>query len=149
LKNSGEFVLYESVRMALELFNLARELKRTRDLYKSVADLAGEIITRHDGDGKWIFVNAEARRVWGLGDRDIKSFHYFDFVHPDDRQATEEIRRRMERDHETVHGFVNRQQTVEGWRLYEWSSAPVLDDSGGFVGFQATGRDITDRDLSG
>jgi PAS domain S-box-containing protein len=146
LKSSGEFVLIEAVRMALELFATHKELERSRDLYESVAQLTGEVITRHDASGRWIFVNEEAKRVWGISEKDIREARYLDFVHPDDRRKTQEAGERMAAGHERVFGLVNRQWTTEGWRTYEWNSAPVLDEEGTYLGFQAGGRDITERE---
>jgi PAS domain S-box-containing protein len=145
LKTSGEFVLLEAIRMAFELFRLNQDLRRERDLFESIADLTGEIIVRHDSDGVWTFVNAFGRGVWGLGETRPAELNYLDFVHEDDREQTKRVAQQMRETRTTVLGLVNRQKTVNGLRTYEWNSHPIINEANEFEGFQATGRDITDR----
>lgn len=145
LKHSGPFVLVETIRQALELFDARLELEHSQRLYRSVADLAGEVVVRVDESGRWVFVNREAERVWGISPDEAVGRRYMDLVHPEDREKTDEALSTMRDRHEPITGLTNRQWTRVGWRVYEWNSAPVLDEHGVYRGFQATGRDVTDR----
>jgi len=145
LKSAGEFMLLESINMAFELFNANRELRRSRDHYRSVVTLSGEIIVRHAADQRWVFVNKTACEFWGKSKSDLLDDGYLSFVHPDDLEATLAAWSTMKDDLQPVWGFINRQLTPKGWRSVEWNSAPLLDRAGHFVGHQATGRDVTER----
>lgn len=145
LKYSGEFVLLETLRMALELFQAHKEAERSRDLYRSIVRLSGEIVIRHAPDQRWVFVNRAACEFWGKTAEELLQTGHLSFVHPEDRSATEEMTRKMAETLEPVWGFVNRQRTPGGWRTVEWNRAPIIDESGHLAGYQASGRDITDR----
>lgn len=145
LKRSGDFVLLESIAMALELFETRQALERSRDLYRSVANLTGDIIVRHDAEGHWVFVNDEAVRRWRISVESDSDRHFMETVHPEDQERTREAGERMRATGRPVSGLVNRTWTVDGWRTYEWNSAPIFDPTGRYVGHQATGRDITER----
>ncbi len=145
LKSAGEFVLLESVSMAFELFEANQELKRSRDHYRSVVTLSGEIIVRHAADQRWVFVNQTACEFWGRSQSELLNDGYLSLVHPDDLDETRAALSTMRDGLEPVWGLVNRQLTPGGWRSFEWNIAPLLDQEGTFVGHQATGRDVTER----
>lgn len=145
LKRSGDFVLLESIAMALELFETRQALERSRDLYRSVANLTGDIIVRHDAEGHWTFLNNEAVRRWQISVEGNTDRHFMETVHPEDQERTREAGEWMRSSGQPVSGLVNRTWTVDGWRNYEWNSAPIFDASGRYLGHQATGRDITER----
>jgi PAS domain S-box-containing protein len=146
LKDSGEFVLLEAISMAFELFDAHRELERSRDLYRSSADLTGDVIVRADAEGRWYFFNREGERVWGVSLDEVYGETFWEYVHPDDRRHTAEAVSYMMESGKPVTGLVNRQRTVFGWRSYEWNGAPIFDSDGSPAGFQATGRDIEERE---
>ena len=145
LKTAGEFVLLESTEMAFALFEAQEQLKSARDEYLSVVELTGDIINRVDKYGRWVFVNSTACNFWGKSEEELKKSEYLDFVHPEDRAKTLSAREVMNDTKEPVYGFTNRQRTPRGWRTVKWNSTPILDEEGEAVGFQATGRDVTEE----
>ncbi|NBC28376.1 MAG: PAS domain-containing protein, partial [Spirochaetes bacterium] len=94
---------------------------------------------------RWIFINKEGRRVWGISLEEAMFRPFMDFVHPEDREATLETDRTLRRRKEPVFGFANRQWTTIGWRTYEWNTFPIVDEFGEYRGHQATGRDVSAR----
>lgn len=145
LKDSGEFVLLETIRLALELYRAHREREQSRQLYRSIAHSTGEIITRVDERNRWIFINKEGQRVWGMSFEEAMFRPFMEFVHPEDREATRQTDRKLRQRKEPVFGFANRQWTTMGWRTYEWNTFPIVDEFGEYRGHQATGRDVTAR----
>ncbi len=148
LKSAGEFVLMESVAMAFELSDAHRQLSRSRDHYESVVRLSGEIVAQHDAEGRWEFVNRAAGDFWGVPRDELLTRDFRSLIHPDDVQEARAALARMKDERAPVWGLVNRQKTPGGWRTVEWNSAPILDESGTFVGHQATGRDVTEREAA-
>ncbi len=138
----GGFVVDETRRRRAE-----RRLAQSREEYRSVVQLAREIIVRFDLDGKWSFLNNEACRFFGAPREDLLGRRYLDYVHPDDRARTLQAGVELRTKKRPVEGFENRQWTPEGWQLVEWSTAPILDESGECVGVQAIGRDVTEQRL--
>jgi len=145
LKSSGDFVVLEAIHMALELFAAQRETERANYEYRSIAQLVGDIIVRHDAKGKWTFVNDAACRFWGTSREKLMGSDFMDFVHPDDREATMRIIEELKHKRSS-YGVVGRERTPHGWRKVEWNRAPILDEHGEYAGHQSTGRDITDRE---
>ena len=120
-------------------------LVASEELYRTVTRLTLDIITRYDLDGVWTFVNDAAAEFYGYPRDELIGRKLTDFVHPEDREATDTAEMRMRKDGSHVWGFVNRQWTPGGWRTVEWNSAPLYDAHGTCVGYQASGRDITQR----
>ncbi|MFP4375680.1 MAG: hypothetical protein ACLFP4_01440 [Spirochaetales bacterium] len=50
----------------MELFRAREELERSREEYRSVAQLVGEIIGRHDAEGNRTFLNEAACAFWRM-----------------------------------------------------------------------------------
>ncbi|HKK47890.1 MAG TPA: histidine kinase dimerization/phosphoacceptor domain -containing protein [Alkalispirochaeta sp.] len=142
LKSSGRTILLEVIHLAFARAADRAEVKQARDLYQSVVNLTGDIITRHDADGNWVYLNERAREVWGVSQVEPASLNYFDYIEPEDRAATEEALRTLRKTCRPV-SLVNRIHTVDGWRIYQWNSAPVIGSNGEYRGLQSTGRDIT------
>ncbi|MFW5689081.1 MAG: PAS domain S-box protein, partial [Spirochaetota bacterium] len=148
LKSSGEFVLLEAIGMALELFKAHEQLERSRDEYRAVVRLSGEIVVRIGVDNRWTFVNTRAAEFYGKRADDLVGRDFFDFVHPEDRSRTLNTADLMHTSRGPIWQFVNRQRSADGWRLVEWSSEPIYGPDGTLNGYRATGRDITEREQS-
>ncbi|MFW6215873.1 MAG: PAS domain S-box protein [Alkalispirochaetaceae bacterium] len=146
LKNSPDHVLLEAIDMALELFEAREELRQAKEMYKSAANLTGDIIVRADAKGRWTFINREGERVWGIKFQEVIGQEFWQLIHPDDRLKTAEAIDWMMKHGKPVTGLVNRNRTVNGWGRYEWNAVPISGRGGRVEGFQATGRDVTGRE---
>ncbi|KXA96643.1 hypothetical protein AKJ38_02900 [candidate division MSBL1 archaeon SCGC-AAA259I14] len=120
------------------------ELEEARDDYRSITNLTGDIIVQVDTEGRWTFLNDGACEFWGKPKEELIGSTFGDYLHPDDQEKTMDAVENMMESGETVKGLVNRQKTPEGWRTVQWNGAPIFED-GEYIGFQATGRDITER----
>jgi len=120
------------------------EIKRARDDYLSITNLTGDIIVKVDADGRWSFLNDGACQFWGKSREELIGSTFADYLHPDDLEKTmaaiEECKNQK-----LKKVVVNRQKTPMGWRTVEWNGIGVYDREGRYLGFQATGRDITKR----
>ncbi|MFW6260700.1 MAG: PAS domain S-box protein [Spirochaetota bacterium] len=145
LKTAGEFVLVQAIEMAFELFESRREAVAAAERYRSVSNLTGEIIVQHDAEGRWTFLNDRACEFWGGTREELLGRVFHDFVHPDDVPAECRVMERLAGNERAVRGHLNRQKTPDGWRVVEWNSEIIRDPGGRAVGYQATGRDVTDR----
>jgi PAS domain S-box-containing protein len=123
---------------------MEEEIKRAKDDYLAITNLTGDIIVQVGTEGKWTFLNDSACQFWGKSREELIGKAFADYLHPDDQEETAAVTERVQKS-ETVRGLINRQKTPEGWRTVEWNASPVFDEAGNYVGFQATGRDITER----
>jgi len=120
------------------------EVRRARDDYLSITNLTGDIIVKINTEGRWTFVNDGACQFWGKPRKELIGSAFADYLHPDDQEkaiaTAEDLKSKKLR-----KGLVNRQKTPKGWRTVEWNGAALFDEEGRYIGFQATGRDITER----
>ncbi len=120
------------------------EVRRARDDYLSITNLTGDIIVKLDTEGRWTFVNDGACQFWGKPRRELIGRDFSDYLHPDDQEIAIAAVKQF-KSNKLVKGLVNRQKTPKGWRTIEWNAAAIFDEEGRYTGFQATGRDITER----
>ncbi len=92
-----------------------------------------------DVNGRFLRVNPAWERTLGYGKNELDGLPYVDFVHPEDKEATNQATSRLGR-HEAVEGFINRYRGKDGsWRTLEWR-ATALDQR-----IYAAARDVTER----
>ncbi len=90
-------------------------------------------------DGYFIRLNPAWERTLGYAREELMKKRFFDFVHPDDQDATLAVFSAQKEQHEVVH-FANRYRCKDGsYRWLDWASAP----SGALL--YAAARDVTDR----
>src|SRR5689334_6691209 len=103
--------------------------------------LAPEIVVLAGFDGYWKRVNPTVEALLGYTERDWRARPFMEFIHPDDRERSEDETRRVF-EGATVHAFENRVLCKDGsYKWIEWTAAPVRERHL----IYAVGRDITDR----
>ena len=93
LKNSGEFVLIESIRMAFELFEAhqtrkrhEKELEQSEELYRSILQASPNAIVQCDMGGRITFCNDKFLQFLGAENREIMiGTHIFDYISHEER----------------------------------------------------------------
>ena len=146
IKNSGEFVLWDTIEVAFELFEAKnryeeanRELKEANDQLERFFSVNLDLLCIADMDGNFVKVNRAWEEVLGHTSEELLKSKFLDFIHPDDMQPTLDALERLSRQSEVID-FVNRYRTKNGsYRFIEWRSHPA-DNL-----IYAAARDITDR----
>ncbi len=124
----------ELARLNLTLNQRVQE--RTRDLER-MWRLSTDVMLVTRFDGTITAMNPAWKALLGLEERDLMGRRFFDFVHPDDLDATLEEGERLAAGRATQH-FENRFRHRDGsWRLISWTAVPDEE----FI--HAVGRDIT------
>jgi diguanylate cyclase (GGDEF)-like protein/PAS domain S-box-containing protein len=107
-------------------------------LFESVPDNLCVI----DDGGYFVRLNPQWERTLGWTSDELRAVPVFDFIHPDDREATRALLRSREDGGATVIGYEDRYRCRDGsYRSLLWN-AVRLSDRGVFV---CNARDITDR----
>lgn len=89
-------------------------------------------------------VNPAFKNELGYTETELLSRSFFEFVHPDDREATRNVVRKLSTGKRAVH-FENRYRHANGsYRWLLWNTAPVAEE--GLL--YATAIDITERKLA-
>jgi PAS domain S-box-containing protein len=90
-------------------------------------------------EGRFLRINTMWQETLGYTSQEILSSSFFDFIHPEDREATESVVERQVTIESTMQ-FVNRYRCKDGsYRWLEWRSTPAV---GGKLLFSSA-RDIT------
>ncbi len=124
---------------------IEEELRRANAEYIATINMTGDIIVRLDNDGRRILVNDRARQFFGISHKEFLSGQIGDHLHPDDIASSFKAVDNMKKTGKPIYGLTNRQLTPFGTRIVEWNCYPFFDENGRFDGWQATGRDITER----
>lgn len=104
-------------------------------------DLSLDLFCIADADGYFRRVNENFRRTLGYAADEMVSRPYIDFVHPDDREATQAEAARLQRG-ENVVQFRNRYRDIwGGYRWLEWTARSSVDRQR----IYGVARDVTER----
>lgn len=88
IKNSGDFVLFSSIEMAMELFLANKELKTHISRFRQIAENINEIFWIEDfHTGKISYITPSFETVFGISPQEIYDDPqvFLKLVHPDDR----------------------------------------------------------------
>ena len=121
-----------------------RELRESREQYRSLVEGTPDLVTRVDMAGRLLFVNHTAQEIFGLAPQECIGRLAFDFIHSDDREATVSAFQNWLISDRTIFNHENRQVSFDGAVHHmAWSIRAESGDSGKVVGFASTARDIT------
>jgi PAS domain S-box-containing protein len=128
---------FVATRSVLTDITARKEAERDRDRYFI---LAADLFCVASSDGYFKRLNPAFTATLGWTVDELLSRPFLEFVHPDDRAATEREVERQVRDGERVLHFVNRYRHKDGsWRWLSWTSMP---QPGGLMFGSA--RDVTE-----
>jgi PAS domain S-box-containing protein len=139
VKDSGEFVLVESIEMALKLREAHRSTTEEKERYRSIIENTNDALFVHDFDGIITDVNGRAARLFGYSERELIGMSLERLHSP---AATEKLRSLRAQGH-VQDRFVIEQEMVtkDGQRIPVEVSAVVSScDGNGEV--QAFVRDM-------
>lgn len=122
-----------------------RALEESREEYKSIANLSGDIILKADALGRITFLNDGACEFYGRSREELLGSDFRVLRHPEDHARTDAMLESQRSTGKGVHGYINRHLSSQGWKTVQWNTAPLYDADGVYDGFQAGGRDITDQ----
>jgi PAS domain S-box-containing protein len=105
-------------------------------------DVSSDMLATANADGSFIRLNPAWTETLGYDLDELLARPFIDFVHPDDRDATNaEVARQIEQG-QTVLNFANRYRHRDGsYRWLEWTSTPSADGTR----LYAMARDVTAR----
>ena len=113
--------------------------------FREIIDGTDDLVTQVDAQGRFTFVNATAEKVFGVPPQVCIGLSAFAFVHPDDREATEEAFQGWLIAKKASVTYENRQVSRDGSvRRMLWTINPLFDEDGELVYVNSIARDITD-----
>ena len=147
VKNSGEFVLRESIEMALELFASHRRIAAERERYKLITENMSETVLTVDLDFVVTYVSPSIERLTGFTADEYLHMSLHEILTPDSVRAVGEIRREQAEHPGSAPPPMELERLRKGGGTVrtETTSTPLISDAGELVGYVATIRDISDR----
>ena len=126
-----------------------RVLRESEERYKDLIEGTTDLVTVVDSGGKFLFVNHVAGRILGISPKDCVGLPAFDFVLPEDRDATRAAFHSWITARQNTVRFNNRQKGRDGSICFvEWNISIFYDDNGDVKTIQSIGRDITETKKS-
>ena len=139
VKNTGETVLFASIRMAFRLYEARQREREAAEELERYFSNSLDLLCISSMDGRFVRLNPQWERVLGYPVDELLGRRFLDFVHPDDLQPTIAAIARL-RSHQEIESFENRYRHRDGsYRWIEWRSRPI--DST----IYAAARDVTER----
>ena len=125
----------------------AASLREVEDRYREIAEQSSDVISRHHGDGTFVYASQAATAILGYKPHELMGMRVMDLIHPDDRDsALREFdgARRAGLDHATVVCRLRRKDGSFVW--VESTDRFVPEDvDAESMPFHAVTRDITKR----
>ncbi len=128
----------------LDAQNLAQNEKAEHVQLRRFFDFSLDLLAIFDQAGSFRRVNPAMERMLGYSQEELLGMHAMTLVHPDDRDATEEEMRKLERG-EPISHFENRFVTRSGQFVWlSWTCFPVLEEGLRY----AVARDVTAQKIT-
>jgi PAS domain S-box-containing protein len=121
-------------------------LRESGERFRQVVEGTDNLITRVDGDGRFLYVNPVASKVLGLEPEECIGRVAFEVVHEDDREATRRAFGGWIADKKHHVRFENRLVSRSGdVRQMSWTSDLHYDGAGNATFIDSIAQDITER----
>jgi PAS domain S-box-containing protein len=125
--------------------DLQEELSLSERRYREVVEGTEDLITQVDSQGRLLFVNHAAQKIFGLEPEECLGLSAFDFVHPQDRAETQLAFQDWLRERREVVAWGNRQLDRNGQEHFlHWKCNCHYDSSGNLLHVNSIGRDVTE-----
>lgn len=146
LKNSGEFVLRESICMAFQLFESHRKTRESEDRLLQITTNLEDVVYEYDPkDDRFLYVSPSYETIWERPLEDIyrEAVRLPESIHPDDLPAFIQAMEREQQEKEFLD-MQYRILTPDGKVKWIWSrNYPVLNRDGNHYRTVGMARDIT------
>jgi two-component system NtrC family sensor kinase len=140
----------EGFSLMVEKVRLQKELIETKNFLESIIEKAGDAISVVDLEGKVLYWNEGAERIYGYQKGEVLGKKLSDFLYPQDQKSRDDEKRLMEglmariKKGEVVPNVEVRRQTKEQKEiLISMTVSPLKDAEGNITGASRICKDIT------
>jgi PAS domain S-box-containing protein len=153
-KNGEKFLLYLTASPLLDdsgeivgIMGTAHDItwqKRVEERFRNIVENASQFIFEANASGYITYVNPQAERIFGPSDQALGCY-YLDFVRPDFRDKMSKASELQYRDETRDQAYEFPVVTFDKKELWVAQNVRLVIEGSKPIGFQAVGRDITDR----
>ena len=140
----------EGFSLMVEKVRLQKELIETKNFLESIIEKAGDAISVVDLEGKVLYWNEGAERIYGYQKEEVLGKTLFDFLYPQDEKSRDDEKRLMEgwmarvKKGEVVPNVEVKRLTKEQKEvLISMTISPLKDAEGNITGASRICKDIT------
>jgi PAS domain S-box-containing protein len=140
----------EGYSLMVEKVRLQKELIETKNFLQSVIEKAGDAISVMDLEGRILYWNEGAERIYGYKKEEVIGKRPSEFLHRGDEKAREDEERSMDalmsrvRGGEVISNFEARRKTKDGREIaVKMTVSPLHNAEGTIIGATRICRDIT------
>ena len=140
----------EGYSLMVEKVRLQKELIETKNFLESIVEKAGDAISVVDLEGKILYWNEGAERIYGHRKEEVLGKKLSDFLYPQDAQLRIEEEKSLAewmsrvKEGEVVSNVEVKRQTKEGKEIItSMTISPLRDAEGNIIGASRICRDIT------
>lgn len=120
-------------------------LRGSEEKYRFLTENTQDIITLQDLNMNYTYVSPRIREVAGHDPESLVGKASFEFLHPDDRQSYDTFRQQVMEKQELASTTLRFMTTEGGYRYYEMSLKPILDENQQLIHFISSSRDVTQQ----
>ncbi len=142
--NNNVIGLVLTLQDATNRVRMEKAIKQSEKKFKSITDLAHEIIMRIKPDGRCTYINRSGVEFFGKRKNKMLQENILNFVHTNDLKKIHLFLKRVAKDIDHIEEIVINFIVPIGIRAIEWNASPIIDDSRNVVEVQLSGRDITE-----
>jgi len=138
-----------SVKQSLEdKRRIIHLLIESEQRYRDLVETSQDLIWATDANGRFVYVNAAAREIFGLAPADMLGRCFFDFETPPSHVGNRRFLATLRRQKE-VRNHVTHLQTIQGEDRWIGINARLTtDETGTITGIRGTARDVTESHLA-
>ena len=139
-------VFAQQAAIAIENARLYERVIESEERFRDVTANTGDWIWEMDTEGRYTYSSPVVARILGYTPEEVLGKHYYDFLHPDDREALKAAAEEAFQKREPFISFVNRNVHRDGHTvIIETTGVPVFGPNGQLVGYRGAHRDVTAR----
>jgi len=148
IKNSGKFVLLESINMAFTLFEANNALVKSEIENREIVESLNCAVLKFNQRGEIIYFSSSAERIFGYKEDEVIGKKSIDTINPRIDCEGNNHSEMMINIFKSPEGFSlkeNENRTKDGKRLWiKWYNKAVYDHNGNQMYILSTGEDITE-----
>ena len=124
-------------------------LKDSEKRFRDIAENSQEWIWEVNPQGKYTFASQMVEKILGYTPDEILQKHFYDLVHPEDRETTKASAFAVFTAKHPFREFINHSVHKNGQSVWlATNGIPLLDDQGNLLGYRGADTDITERILA-
>ncbi len=137
--------LQANMEMALYHHQMEKRIKKSEAKYRAVVEDQSEFIIRFDEQGKITFLNKSYARFRDCDTPDLIGKQFLDCDDKKEKEIFSQLKKELSPEKPVLRKTIKTRLSNQSVKWIDWSYRAMFDDKNLFLGYQAVGRDITEK----